>query len=248
MIVKLIKLLVLPILHFVKKVLNILKKHMMPDIVIQPKKSYFTAYNMFTEEEELKSYNYFKKFFKSAIFLEENKIREYSIKKALKVNKEENLFLEFGVFQGKSINFFAKKLGNKKIYGFDSFEGLNEDWEGSEYPKGYFDLKGKTPKVEKNVILVKGRVQDTLKKFLEENNSKVSFIHIDLDTYKSTKFVLETLKKSLVKGSIILFDELYNFSGWDVGEYKALQEAFDEKEYKFLAFSKNGSQVTIEIK
>ena len=156
--------------------------------------------------------------------------------------------MEFGVFQGKSINFFAKKLGNKKIYGFDSFEGLNEDWEGSEYPKGYFDLKGKTPKVEKNVILVKGRVQDTLKKFLEENNSKVSFIHLDLDTYKSTKFVLETLKKSLVKGSIILFDELYNFSGWDVGEYKALQEAFDEKEYKFLAFSKNGSQVTIEIK
>ncbi len=248
MFVKLIKILVLPILHSIRKILNIIKKHMMPDIIIQPKKSYFTAHKMFYEEEEIKSYNHFKKFFKSAIFLEEKKIKEYSILKALEINKDDNLFLEFGVFQGKSINLFAKKIGNNKIYGFDSFEGLNEDWEGTEYPKGYFNLKGKTPKVENNVILIKGRVQDTLKKFIKEKDTKVSFIHMDLDTYESTKFALEELKKYLNSGSIILFDELYNFSGWDVGEYKALQEVFDEKDYKFLAFSKDGSQVAIQIR
>ena len=117
--------------------------------------------------------------------------------KALENNKD-NLFLEFGVFQGKSINFFAKKIGAKKIYGFDSFVGLNEDWEGTEYPKGYFDLKGNLPKVEKNVILIKGRVQDTLREFIKEKNIKISFIHIDLDTYESTKFVLEELKNTLL--------------------------------------------------
>ena len=55
-------------------------------------------------------------------------------------------FLEFGVFQGKSINFF-QYIERKKFYGFNSFEGLNEDWEGSEYPKGYFDLKGNYPEL-----------------------------------------------------------------------------------------------------
>ena len=73
-------------------------------------------------------------------------------------------------------------------------------------------------------------------------------MHIDLDTYDSTKFVLSKIKKNLSKNAIILFDELYNFSGWDVGEYKALQEIFDENDYKFLAFSKDGCQAVIETK
>ena len=248
MIIKLIKKLVLPVLYSIRKILNILKKHMMPDIVIRPKKSYFTAFDMFTEEEEIKSYNHFKKFFKTAIFLDESQIKEYSINRALELNSNDQFFLEFGVFQGKSINFFAKKIKNKTIYGFDSFSGLNEDWEGTQYQKGYFDLKGKTPKVEKNVILIKGKVQETLVNFLDEHNPRISFVHIDLDTYDSTKFVLSKIKKNLSKNAIILFDELYNFSGWDVGEYKALQEIFDENDYKFLAFSKDGCQAVIETK
>ena len=30
----------------------------------------------------------------------------------------------------------------------------------------------------------------------------------------------------MAKDSIIIFDELYNYPGWDVGEYKALKEVF----------------------
>ena len=70
---------------------------------------------------------------------------------------------------------------------------------------------------------------------------------MDLDTYESTKFVLKEIKTYLSKDSIILFDQIYNVSGWDVGEYKALTEVFNEKEYKFLAFSKLGRQATIQI-
>jgi hypothetical protein len=44
-----------------------------------------------------------------------------------------------------------------------------------------------------------------------------------------------------------LFDELYNFPGWDVGEYRALTEVFDESEYTFLAFRQDGTQAVIEI-
>jgi hypothetical protein len=233
MTIKVIKFFIIPLLHFIRKVLNVLKKHMLPDIVLPPKRTYYNAFEMYLKEEEVKSYNYFKKFFKSSIFLNENDIKTYAIK--------------FGVFQGKSINFFSNILKEKKFYGFDSFEGLNEDWEGSEYPKGYFNLKGKLPKVNNNVELVKGKVQDTLKNFINTRNPKISFVHIDLDTYESTKFVLSEIKKNLLQGSIILFDELYNFAGWDVGEYKALNEIFSEKEFKFLAFSKNGCQAVIQI-
>ena len=76
---------------------------------------------------------------------------------------------------------------------------------------------------------------------------KINFVHIDLDTYESTKFVLKNIKPFLCKNSIILFDELYDFLGWDEGEYKALKEVFDETEYKFLAFSKHGNQSVIQV-
>ena len=40
-------------------------------------------------------------------------IKEYSIDRALELNSNDQFFLEFGVFQGKSINFFAKKIKTK---------------------------------------------------------------------------------------------------------------------------------------
>ena len=70
---------------------------------------------------------------------------------------------------------------------------------------------------------------------------------MDMDTYETTKFVLYEIKPYLIKNAIITFDELYNFPGWEVGEYKALKETFDENEYKFIAFCKNGQQVAIQI-
>ena len=42
-------------------------------------------------------------------------------------------------------------------------------------------------------------------------------------------------------------DELYNYAGWDVNEYKALQETFDESEYKYRAFEGVGCQVVIQL-
>jgi len=83
--------------------------------------------------------------------------------------------------------------------------------------------------------------------FLEEKKPLINFVHMDMDTYETTKFILQNIKKYLDKNSIILFDELYNFTGWEVGEYKALKEVFKETEYKFIAFSKNQSPVAIKI-
>ena len=77
-------------------------------------------------------------------------------------------------------------------------------------------------------------------------NAKINFVNMDMDTYPTTKFVLKNIKPYLVDGAIIIFDELYNFPGWKISEYKALTEEFNENEYKFLAFSTDGQQAVIQ--
>jgi hypothetical protein len=199
----------------------------------------------FRKEECEESYQHFKKYFDSSVLFEsEESIREYALKESLRnsdKNKNEcdGLYFEFGVFKGASINQFAQILSRhkKSIYGFDSFYGLDEDWFGTSDPKGTFNLDGAPPKVENNVKLIVGKVQETLPVFLKKHSDKkINFIHLDLDTYSATKLVLQNIKPFLNEGCILLFDELYNYSGWRVGEHKALMEIFEEKEFKYIAF------------
>ena len=46
------------------------------------------------------------------------------------VRDREVLYLEFGVFQGEATRYWSKLLLNSKskLHGFDSFEGLPENW------------------------------------------------------------------------------------------------------------------------
>ena len=234
---------IMPILKLIRRFLNVLKRYASADYSSPP-----SVYQLYKEEQAKNCFEHFKKFFKTSIFLSSNKIRGYALDAAKENDNDSDYFyIEFGVYSGTSINFFSKKLNNKKIYGFDSFEGLKEDWVGTSVPKGTFNLKKKIPQLENNVVPVTGWIQDTLPIFLKEKNPKINFVHMDVDTYESSKFVLESIKPNLVKGSVILFDELYNFEGWDVGEYKALKEVFNDDEYKFLAFSKDSAQAIIKI-
>lgn len=156
--------------------------------------------------------------------------------------------LEFGVFKGRSINHFAKVFGESTVHGFDSLEGLAEDWTGYHLPKGTFDLKGELPKVQNNVVLHKGWFSSTLPKFLEENDEKIRLCHIDCDTYLSSRYVLTKLAPKLSKGSVIIFDEYYGYPNWQEGEFRAWQEVCSEfnLSYDYLAFSE--MQVGVIIK
>lgn len=207
--------------------------------------------DIFQEELSKDCYTYFKKDMKSSsIFFKEIDIRNYSIATAFKnkINMDD-LFLEFGVFNGASINLFAKFLSNHNldIYGFDSFEGLEEDWITGEYnPVGTFSLNKNPPKVLNNVKLVRGKVQETLESFLTNNNKKkIIFAHMDMDTYAPTKFALTKIKPFLQKGSIILFDQFYGFPNWEKNEFKAFTEIFEKNEYEYVAFCSR--QVAIKI-
>jgi hypothetical protein len=90
------------------------------------------------------------------------------------------LCLEFGVFEGASINFFSEMIKDRTWYGFDSFEGLQENWPGGYHGKGWFGKQGQIPKVNKNVKIVKGWFKDTLPVFFKKHKENISFIHIEL--------------------------------------------------------------------
>ena len=89
-------------------------------------------------------------------------------------------------------------IPNKTIYGFDAFEGIEEDWK-IDALKGKMNLKSKIPNLEKNVTLVIGWVQDTLDDFLNKNPQPLQFIHLDMDTFTPTNFVLNKIKKDFKK-------------------------------------------------
>ena len=237
----------------IKKYLKLIKFYLVGirhNLIPLPRKpeEKITPYSMFKDEEMKKCYEHFKKYFKSSVFLATTKLaREYAIKKSLKNDlNNDKFYVEFGVHTGGSINFFSKYA--KHIYGFDSFEGLKEDWHGTlDLTAGTFDRKKLLPKTNSNVTLISGWVQDTVENFLNEKKPKINFVHMDLDTYESSKFVLEKIKPYLEKNCTLIFDELYNYPGWDVGEYKALKEVFDEKEYKYLAFTAEGTSAVIQL-
>lgn len=236
------------IFSFFERLRYIFFKHVWP--LGQPEREYLpkTVFMIYEEDQIKKSYEYFKKFFGKTIFLRHDMIKIHALKNALINDKNfDYYYLEFGVLGGNSINKLSNLL-KTKIYGFDSFIGLKEDMKGADHAKGDFDLKGKLPFFNPNVVPIKGWVQDTLPIFLKEKNPKINFIHMDLDTYESTLFTLKSVKPFLNKNCFITFDDFYNFAGWEHGEFKAFSEIFNENEFEYISFSKNGRQATVKLK
>ena len=149
---------------------------------------------------------------------------------AISLIKNEGLWLEFGVWSGRTINYFSTKTENK-IYGFDSFTGLPEG--DNHWQKGAFNVNGNTPNVSENVELVVGLFQDTLDEFLQNHKETVSFLHVDCDIYSSSKFVLNKLKDRIVSGTVISFDEIYNYPGFENHEILSWLEFVKETNLKY---------------
>lgn len=166
---------------------------------------------------------------------------------ASRAHLESGLVMEFGVFRGRSINHFAKHLPDVTLHGFDSFEGLAEDWTGYHLPKGTFNLGGKLPAVADNVKLHKGWFNETLPEFLNEHDENIRLCHIDCDTYESSRYVLELLVGRFVAGSIIIFDEYYGYPNWRAGEFLAWQEIVAQNDIKYRYIALANMQAAVEI-
>ena len=134
-------------------------------------------------------------------------------------------YLEFGVYRGATLREWTElnRDPSSRFFGFDSFEGLPEDWIPG-FSRGAFNLEGKAPQVDDTrVSLIKGLFQNTLPTFLSKYVRKNRIVvHIDADLYSSTLFVLVNIHNILEPGDIIMFDDFLD----PIGEFKAF---FDVK-------------------
>jgi hypothetical protein len=165
------------------------------------------------------------------------------------IDPQKGIIAEFGVKSGKTINDLANKpaLKNQIIYGFDSFVGLPEDWGGTRAKKGQLSNNGKLPKTSKNIKLISGWFADTLPVFIKDHSENAILLHIDCDLYSSTKTILECFAEKIIAGTIIIFDEFFNYPNWENHEYKAWQEFTDKYNisYKYIAYAH--TQVIVQI-
>jgi hypothetical protein len=157
-------------------------------------------------------------------------------------------YLEFGVFSGGTIRHIARRKPAATIHGFDSFEGLPEAWSGFNLGQRAFSRGSRLPRVPANVALHKGWFSATTAAWLAGNPGPVAFIHIDCDLYSSTVDILTGLQDRLQSGTIIVFDEYFNYPGWEQHEFKAWREfvAARDVEYDYVAYARQ--QVMVRIR
>jgi hypothetical protein len=161
------------------------------------------------------------------------------------VSDSSGLWLEFGVYDARTIDRISKYTDKPIIFGFDSFEGLPSDWYGrtdGNFKAGTFSLNGNLPRVDSHVTLIKGWFSDTLPKFIKEHDMPISFIHVDSDIYSSAKDIFDNLKQNIINGCIIVFDELLAYPGFEMHEWKALSEFVEDNNIEFEWIGSNQSK------
>lgn len=139
-------------------------------------------------------------------------------------------YLEFGVREGVSMRFVASNQTrpDSTFHGFDTFEGLPEDWVpawggraiGNASKKG--EMHAAMPEMtDKRIHLFKGLIQSTLPTWLREHKIPGRlFVNIDTDLYTAALFILTTLHPYLKNGDLLYFDEFHD----DLNEFAAFND------------------------
>ena len=159
------------------------------------------------------------------------------------------------------------KLKNIKIYAFDTFEGIpepseedfdiygnsmkaqvetlkidkdNSSWNNAsleEVQSNYF----KNTEFNKNLNLIKGKVEDTL---LKNYNipEKISLLKLDTCLYEGTKIELEVLFSKVQIGGAVIVENYFNF----LGVKKAVDEFFSSRKHK-ITYNKITSRAVIYL-
>jgi hypothetical protein len=144
------------------------------------------------------------------------------------------LYLEFGVYTGKSMLWWSRALKHPQaqLHGFDSFEGLPEAYDdpGGKYAKGWFSTGGQVPHIDdQRVTFHKGWFEQTLPGF-DIPDHEVLLINLDADLYSSTIFVLNQMRPHIHPGVYLYFDDMSRPDH----EPRALEEFMQATGIKFL--------------
>ena len=123
----------------------------------------------------------------------------------------------------------ALKHPEATLHGFDSFEGLPEDW--FPYRKGHFGVGGRMPEIDDaRVAFFKGWFEDVLPRYTVAPHD-VLVIAIDADLYSSTICVLRHLRPHITTGTFVYLDDMSQPDH----EPRALAEFMAESGLRFAA-------------
>jgi hypothetical protein len=141
------------------------------------------------------------------------------------LNKVPVDYLEFGVAGGQSFASWLSlsRQSESRFFGFDSFEGLPENWQ-ADSPKGAYSTGGQLPQVDDGrAVFIKGLFQQTVDAFsLRFHPRNQLVLHMDADLYSSTLYVLMTMNRHIRPGTLVLFDE-FSARGF-TDEFAALED------------------------
>ncbi len=168
------------------------------------------------------------------------------LRHAMAAARVPGLVLEFGVRRGTSLTHIAEVAG-QDVHGFDSFEGLPEDW-GRERA-GVLTTGRQLPEVHPAARLHPGWFADTLPGFLAAHPGMARLVNIDSDIYASARTVLTLLAPRVVPGTVLVFDEMIGNRGWRDDEYRAWMEFVAETgiRWEVLALSPFTKQVAVRV-
>lgn len=120
------------------------------------------------------------------------------------------LYLEFGVYQGNATRYWSRLLRNpeSRLLGFDSFEGLPEDWT-HQLAKQHFSTQGNVPVIDDpRIRFLKGWFNQTLPAYQPPSHD-VLVVNLDADLYSSTDCVLRHIEPLIQPGTFLYFDEFH---------------------------------------
>ena len=173
--------------------------------------------------------------------------------------------LDLGVWKGTSLFTWSNLMEtfvpfdrSRKIYGFDTFEGLQQfsDKDGADDSSVQKETSGYLATEEevqamvdihnsdnmiagtKRVNIVVGDIKDTIPTFLDSTPGlRISLLHFDMDLYEPTKVGMELLYDLVLPGGVVCFDE-YGLVPWQ-GETIAVEEFFKSRKEKMPKLQKH---------
>lgn len=165
---------------------------------------------------------------------------------AEKVKSLNGDFVECGVFKGgisrAVINYIDFDKLDKKFYLLDTYEGIPLEYVSSEELKlidpkkrneqyiDTFEEVKKTFSPFKNVVLVKGKIPETL---TAVQSDKIAYLSIDLNNYQPEIAAINYFWDKLVPGAVVILDD-YCYSDKYVNQRKEWDKFALEKEFKIL--------------
>lgn len=197
-----------------------------------------------------------------------SKERMYALYKATEYVIESDIpgdFVECGVWKGGSsmliaLTLLELKSTDRKIYLYDTFEGMTEPCEEdhklldnnlsankkwNDQKKNGFngwcyaslsevkDNMYLTEYLKDHIVFVKGKVEETIPKIMP---ASISILRLDTDFYESTKHELLYLFPILLKGGVLIIDD---YGSWS-GSKKAVDEYFSNSNILLNRIDKGG--------